>query len=108
MKLRKFLSLLTLLNIFVLGLLFVGFKIWEKQAQLNNVPKAFGVSKIIYKAEESWGFGPGGNETGLIVYELPQSTATRVIEDGVSFLEGTRQSAGFGEDWRGHYETWLQ
>ena len=103
MKLRKY-----LLAIAILGTAFGGFKYWEKETLLSVVPRGFGVSKIIYRAEESWGFGPGGNETGLIIFELPKSTAEKIVEEGKSYLESTRQNNGFGESWRGSYEAWYQ
>jgi hypothetical protein len=44
------------------------------------------VSKVLYVKEESWGFGPGGNETGLLVYELPADVAATIASKGLPFL----------------------
>lgn len=64
------------------GTLYFGFKSWEKSRQLSYAPLDLRVSKILYKTEESWGWGPGGNETGIIVYELPEISADKILSDG--------------------------
>jgi len=63
----------------------------ENVRQLSFAPKGLGVSKILYVAEESSGFGPGGNETGVIVYELPENAATEIEKNGVAYLEKISQ-----------------
>jgi len=32
---------------------------------LGLLPAAFEVTNVLYVSEKSWGFGPGGNETGI-------------------------------------------
>lgn len=48
------------------------FKIYERSFMLSIVPDALGVNSILYREEESWGFGPGGNEAGIRVYPLAE------------------------------------
>ena len=67
------------------------------------VPPAMEVSRILYLAEEAWGFGPGGNETGIIVYRMPRATRQRIEADGVDWLNSL---AGGGPKWRGSYRNW--
>ncbi|MDP2206496.1 MAG: hypothetical protein Q8K65_09345, partial [Alphaproteobacteria bacterium] len=45
-----------------------------------------GTTKPLYKAERSWGFGPGANEVGLIVYALPEEAALEVEQKGITYL----------------------
>lgn len=70
---------------------------------LSFIPPAMEVSDVLYVAEEAWGLGPGGNETGIIVYEMPQSTREKIEQAGVSWLDGL---SGSGTDWHGRYATW--
>jgi len=59
----------------------------EKARHLRMVPAGLGISQVIYAREESWGFGPGGNETGLIVFELPVEVASNLERQGIRFLD---------------------
>jgi hypothetical protein len=70
---------------------------------LAFVPPAMDVSNIIYSAEQSWGFGPGGNETGIIVYEMPPATRRRIETEGVGWLNTLAGSSG---PWQGLYRDW--
>ena len=45
--------------------LIVALKIYERNFKLSVVPDALQVGSIAYSKEESWGFGPGGNEAGI-------------------------------------------
>lgn len=38
---------------------------------LSHLPPQLGVQKVLYAETDSWGFGPGGNETGVVLYALP-------------------------------------
>lgn len=58
----------------------------EKSFYLNHVPQEMCVSKILYQATESWGFGPGGNETGVVVFELPENSAKTIENAGIDFF----------------------
>jgi len=77
----------------------------EHEHRLSYIPGALGVTKVLYAHEESWGFGPGGNETGVIAYELPPDVALRIELEGKQFLEKL-PVAPYTGDWRGRYETW--
>jgi hypothetical protein len=55
---------------------------------LSRLPSGLNVTKILYVAEESWGFGPGGNETGVVLYELPENTVRQLKERGIDSLYG--------------------
>jgi len=72
---------------------------------LSFVPPAMEVSDILYVAEESWGFGPGGNETGIIVYQMPPLTRERIEREGILWLSSLE---GSGDRWRGRYTMWHQ
>jgi hypothetical protein len=86
--------------------LFASFKLYERQFRLSHVPEGLNVSTILYANDESWGFGPGGNETGLIVYELPDSTAQEIQNSGIEYFAKLPKKARDSRDWRGRYDTW--
>lgn len=65
---------------------FAAFKIYEQNFMLSAVPDALHVSSISYNEEESWGFGPGGNEAGIRVYPLPEQVAQQIAERGIDFF----------------------
>lgn len=77
------------------------YKSWDEKRLLGLLPYGLNISKILYSNEESWGMGPGGNETGIIAYELPSEVATEIQKIGVSkFSKGT---GGFGD-----FDSWKQ
>lgn len=62
------------------------FKIYERRFMLTAVPDALDVSTIAYSKEESWGFGPGGNEAGIRVYPLPERVSKEIEARGIDFF----------------------
>ena len=84
----------------------IGWKLFLRQHHLSFLPGAMGVSKILYVAEESWGFGPGGNETGIIVYEMPDDVTAALKAGGLTYLSGLpRQPTS---NWQGVYANWRE
>lgn len=82
---------------------------WNRYAHrhaLSHVPPALGVTTIRFEATEAAGFGPGGSEEGLLLYDLPPAAARRIERDGIAFLEAaTQESRKDGEgldywDWQ--------
>jgi hypothetical protein len=88
----------------------LGLYLYDFQKKLNRsyVPKVFKVSKVLYTSEKSWGFGPGGNETGIIVYDLPDSTARQISQSGLNYLSSLIPQGDYSNDWRGHYSKWYE
>jgi hypothetical protein len=91
---KAFDSLFGCLGVAVFAVLFFSatYAIWHVVVldHRKRVPAYLQVSKVLYVKEESWGFGPGGNETGLLVYELPADVAAAIggnrhQYEGVSF-----------------------
>lgn len=80
-------------------------KWFENEHRLSFIPGPLRVTKVLYALEESWGFGPGGNETGVIAYELPADVALSIERGGKQFLERL-PVAPYAGDWRGRYENW--
>jgi hypothetical protein len=87
---KAFESLFGCLGVAVFAVLFFSatYAIWHVVVldHRKRVPAYLQVSKVLYVKEESWGFGPGGNETGLLVYELPADVAAAIGGKGLSFL----------------------
>jgi hypothetical protein len=93
---------------FILGSFMAVFLAWKTliyNHHLRFVPEAMKVWRVRYVAEEAWGFGPGGNETGIIVYDMPEPVR-RVLQekDGLAWLEALPPNSWQG--WQGRYEGW--
>lgn len=91
----------------VVGVTICGFLAWKAflyQNHLRFVPEDMGVLWVRYVAEESWGFGPGGNETGIIVYDMPDKVREVLIEQGISWLNALPPNSWSG--WQGRYRNW--
>lgn len=86
-------SLITI--IFFIGFFYFPQKIYNEKVYNNliaKLPKSLGVKEVIYKNEESWGIGlPGDNETGLIIYKLPENTAHLIEKFGINYLENLNE-----------------
>ena len=52
----------------------------------GHVPHGVRAPIILYAAERNFGFGPGGNETGLIVYRMTDQSARAVAKGGTAYL----------------------
>ncbi len=61
-------------------------KLYEAKWYLEHIPQEMDVSNIIYIEKKIWGFGPGGNETGVIAYELPQKTSKQIQKMGIDYF----------------------
>ncbi|MDD5160406.1 MAG: hypothetical protein PHI47_10170 [Sulfuricurvum sp.] len=63
------------------------YKNYEQTFYLNHIPREMAVTNILYQKTESWGvFGPGANETGIIVFELPESSAKTIKNTGIDYF----------------------
>ncbi len=76
----------------------------EGRLALTHVPKPLHVTRILYRVENVEGVGPGGNETGLIVYELPIEAARQIEAGGMAFVS----QLNVGERNRPWYYNWAQ
>lgn len=86
----------------------VGFKGCVYNHHLSFIPKGMGAWWITYSKEESWGFGPGGNEAGAIAYSLPTDSAKRIERGGIAYLLTLKPEFmpnGINK-WNGIYEEW--
>ena len=79
----------------------------EKNRHLKFMPKAFKVERVLYSKEDSWGFGPGGAETGIIVYELPDTAAKKITQGGLNYLS-TIYDKGKYPDMSNWYQLWKE
>ncbi len=59
----------------------------EYRWRQNLLPLGVQAPVITYAREVVWGWGPGGNETGLIVYRMDRASAERVQAGGIAWLE---------------------
>lgn len=65
---------------------YLAFKYYEKVFYLEHIPLEMCVSTILYNKTESWGFGPGGNETGVVAFALPESVARTIDAAGKDYF----------------------
>lgn len=80
-KYRKYAIVIALM----VGVPWAGCKLYRSH-HLSFVPEALNVTNVLYVSEQSWGFGPGGNETGLLAFQLPASVAQQVKAHGADYL----------------------
>ena len=75
--------------------------------RLAFIPEELHVWRILFANEEAWGLGPGGNETGFIMYSLPDDIAAKINTDGIAYLSSF-PSAHLGKPhgWEGKYPEW--
>jgi hypothetical protein len=92
---------------FIVGVftaVFLAWKAFVYHHHLRFVPEAMNVWWVRYVSEESWGFGPGGNETGIIVYDMPDRVRDALKDNELAWLESLSPPEWAG--WQGRYEEW--
>ena len=104
---RKGLGCLGIIVGFVLVIV-VAYKLAEHHHVMKRMPADLEVSGIIYSTEQSWGIGlPGDNETGIVVYGLPEAIAQRISTEGVAFFNRP-ENVERRVDMQRTHETWLE
>lgn len=88
----------------VLGIAALAWKGFLYRHHLRFVPEEMGVWRVIYVAEEAWGFGPGGNEIGIIVYDMPETTYDALQTGGIEWLQNLSSNSWSGS--QGRYDEW--
>ena len=74
----------------------IALKSFEREHWLSLLPSELKVTKVLYAQDQSWGFGPGGNETGVVLYELPDRVAERLHGRNAASLADSHQA----QDWK--------
>jgi hypothetical protein len=89
---------------------FTVFKIYERSYMLSSIPDALNVTSITYsKEDELWGIGPGANEAGIRVYELPKQVANEISERGIEFFNNLPPNQNRRDRrWSGSFYKWNQ
>lgn len=83
---------------------FVTFKVYERGLEMKRIPRLLTVTGKIYEAEKAWGFGPGGNETGVSVYRLGDADAQRLTSIDATLLNDASIRAAVGRAGRDYGE----
>lgn len=99
----KRLFLITSMIVIVTITLTSAWKAWQSKQLLYLVPPDMAVSKILYVSTKASGLGPGGNEAGIILFEMPRLTREMIKREGISWLSGL---SGSGKSWYGQYPKW--
>jgi hypothetical protein len=94
----------------ITGAAWLAWAIADRATALMALPENTGGWFVSYANNASFGFGPGGNESGLNVVLLTSAGANRVAKGGAVWLNLLGDKANFGE-WREtpvpHNDTWL-
>lgn len=61
----RILKIILVIALVIYAISVIGWQRMLRNHHLSFMPPEMNVSKIIYVEEKSWGFGPGGNETGF-------------------------------------------
>lgn len=69
----------------IFGVLYA-LKAYEIKWYLEHIPQEMNISEIIYMEKEFWGFGPGGNETGVIEFKLPLKNSKQIKKMGINYF----------------------
>lgn len=92
------------------GFILAGCEYIEGAHALRALPPAVGAESIEYSRNETYGFGPGGKETGFNVIRLSETGARRVAEGGIPWLDAQTGGRVFPE-WAAtpvpHDEYWM-
>jgi hypothetical protein len=70
----------------------VAWKRYEYHNALSLVPAGLHVTSIRFKATEFMGFGPGGSEAGLLLFNLPDVVARDIARDGITYFNAMERS----------------
>ena len=73
-----------------------------RELGMERVPAGLDVIEIVYENEEARGFGPGGNESGLVVYRMTGESAEQarqVIAEEECRFAPRNENRSYGE-WR--------
>lgn len=98
-----------LVAIVVLVLIACAYKALEAQFYYDRSPRGAGLGSIAYMRTQGWGFGPGGNETGIVVFHLSARSVQALRRDPHGFLltlspQNSPPSSGYDcslyEQWR--------
>ena len=106
MTLRRLAIVLLLLPVLAFG----GCSLAERLYALQALPDGTGAWFVTYARNRTFGFGPGGNETGFNVVLMSESGARRVADGGVAWLNdlpGGRILPDWAETPVPRDETWL-
>lgn len=74
----------------------LAFKVIEYRTRLTYLPEGFGAWRIVYAEERVYGFGPGGNDTGLVVYAMPEAMRESLARQGIGWLQALAASGDRG------------
>lgn len=92
---------------FTVGVVAAGVLAWKAfvyHHHLRFIPEAMGVWWVRYAVEESWGCGPGGDEAGIVVYDMPDRVREALKENGLAWLETLPPNSW--QTSHGYYDTW--
>jgi hypothetical protein len=67
----------------------MGLESSKRSRYLRMVPAGLAVTEVIYAREDSWGFGPGGNETGVVVFGLSLDVASNIQQQSTTRWKAT-------------------
>jgi hypothetical protein len=98
-------KVLTVISVLGLSVWFTA-KIYVHRYHLDLLPSCLRVSRQLYVKESLWGIGPGGNETGVLVFELPEDSAVSIKTGGISVLRRACSASAVSRNTGGRFSEW--
>ena len=84
----------------------VAVKLYMHRYRLGLVPSRLKVSGVLYVKELLWGIGPGGNETGVLVFALPEDSVVSQKTGCIGFLRQACSASAMSRKTGGRFSEW--
>ena len=96
-KFRTFALGCVLPIVVIAAALYCAFEFGQYESEMAFVPADLEVSGILYSNRQNWGSVllplPGDNETGILLYGLPDAIANRIAREGLDFFHRSENVA---------------
>ncbi|WP_293827705.1 hypothetical protein [uncultured Brevundimonas sp.] len=91
MAMRNRFGCLALLALLVCAPL-VGWQTYQYVWYQSVLPHGVEARWIEYRKQAAWGFGPGADEVGLIIYRLEKASLSKIEDGGLAYLSDASES----------------
>jgi len=82
----------------------IAWKFFAYFVEMNRIPDGLSINGKIHGEEQTFGFGPGGAETGLAIYVLSSDDAERLKAQNATLIDSDRIGAAMGQS--GKFGAW--
>ena len=78
--------------VLVILTMWAGYSLLSARFYRGHMPDGAGIGRVLYKQVRVFGFGPGGNETGLVVFGMDARAARQLKADPDAFFQSLPES----------------